>query len=345
MAYNPNQDAPYGANDPFSNPYGTNPYGSNPYGSNPPGQPGYSYNTGTIGSQPYTGPSTIAANGTVAPNTNTSTIPLNGIPGVDPRDSTNQNYNPYTAYGSTVSNTGSLSMNTSDPVTGLNQYLAMYPNSPQQAINEFNQQYPNTLAPAWYSGTKTIGLNNGTYLVQPGTGGNTGNTWQVVQRGDESGSGSSSTTATDNPFLQTYRDAMLQALRQFQTPTSPDNPTIAPQISAAKTANARGLEQAQQALAERAYANGTLNTSGYDQLQQKAIEDAGQSEAATEAGLVNQGEQQRLGMLSNILGLGTGQGLQEELAGGNLGYQYAALQAAMNRDSIIQLLYNQAYGG
>lgn len=319
MAYNPNQDSPYGgAQDPYSQPYG---------------QPGYSYGTTstapTAGAQPYSG----AGSGS---------IPLNGIPGVDPRNPASQNYNPYTANTSTIGTNGSLSMNTSDPTQGLNQYLAMYPNSPQQAINAFNQQYPNTLAPAWYSGSQTIGLNNGTYLVQPGTGGNTGNTWQVVQRGNESGNGSTDTTGT-SPFLQTYRDAMLQALGQFQTPTSPDNPTIAPQISAAKTANARGLEQAQQALAERAYANGTLNTSGYDQQQQQAIQNAGQSEAATEAGLVNQGEQQRLGMLSNILGMGTGQGLQEELAGGSLGYQYAALQAQLNRDALLsQLGY---YGG
>lgn len=72
-------------------------------------------------------------------------------------------------------------------MVALSELLASYPNNPQQAIDLFNSRFPgNSLAPS-VGPNGTVGLGNGSYLVAPGSGGNTGTTWQVVQRGTGTG--------------------------------------------------------------------------------------------------------------------------------------------------------------
>lgn len=88
-----------------------------------------------------------------------------------------------------------------DPLTAFNNILLKFPGNPQGAIDNFNQQFPgNSLQPSWYPGSQTIGLANGTYLVQPGSGGNVGTTWQTVQRGPEGVQGSPSTYGINGPY-------------------------------------------------------------------------------------------------------------------------------------------------
>lgn len=106
-----------------------------------------------------------------------------------------------------------------DPLSALSAYLSLNPGNPQAAIDAYNAQFPNALAPAYESGSNTIGLNNGTYLVAPHTGDNNTDSWQTVTRGDESGSGqSASDLAAQFPqFLQQY----LQGFQQSPLPTTP----------------------------------------------------------------------------------------------------------------------------
>lgn len=77
---------------------------------------------------------------------------------------------------------------TTDPAGEFAQYLSRHPGNPQAAIDEWNAAGDHGgLKPAWEPGSKTIGLANGTYLVMPGTGGNSGAGWQTVQRSEKDG--------------------------------------------------------------------------------------------------------------------------------------------------------------
>jgi hypothetical protein len=83
-----------------------------------------------------------------------------------------------------------------DPASQFQSYLAKYPGNPQAAIDAWNAAGdPGGLKPAWEAGSQTIGLANGTYLVMPGTGGNSGSGWQTVTRGNESGGGSAAASS------------------------------------------------------------------------------------------------------------------------------------------------------
>lgn len=177
--------------------------------------------------------------------------------------------------------------------------------------------------------------------------------WRWVNQGTP-GQNSSPTPGTINgsslinpndPYYAQIRQSFLDALKTSSTPYTADSPEIAPSIAASRTGSQRALDQTRNAIAERAYATGNLNTAGFDQQQQQAVEGFGQNESQTEAGLVSQFNQQRMQMLAALLGQGGNQvnnqnslALQEELAGGQLGYQYSALQAEMNRQALLAAL-------
>jgi hypothetical protein len=115
-----------------------------------------------------------------------------------------------------------------DPSSQFAQYLARHPNDPQAAIDEWNAAGdPGGLKPAWEPGSKTIGLANGTYLVQPGTGGNTsGSDWQTVQRtgtegGGSGGNGSFSFPSWDQTFSYAPWDKTFIAPDQLTEQNDP----------------------------------------------------------------------------------------------------------------------------
>lgn len=137
-----------------------------------------------------------------------------------------------------------------------NAILAKHPGDPQAAIDEFNSLGidDGSLKPAWYPGSKTIGLANGTYLVEPGTGGNSGTGWQVVQRGDESGGGSSTGSAMSQFNLTpapTYQPAKLPTQAEVEA-------TPGFQFT---------LGQGQQAIDRKNAATGTYLSGGADKEQ------------------------------------------------------------------------------
>jgi hypothetical protein len=146
-----------------------------------------------------------------------------------------------------------------------------------------------------------------------------------------------------SPFLDTFRQGLLTRLQQLQAPTDPNSPAIAAPTAAYNLQADRGQEKTNQALAQAAYAGGSLNTGGYQQAQQQALEQEAADKANFSGNLINQAEQSRQQQLNQLLGLGSSQGLQEQLSGGQLGLGYSQLQEAMNRDAMLAAL--GAYGG
>src|ERR1051326_2641220 len=168
-----------------------------------------------------------------------------------------------------------------------------------------------------------------------------------------------------------FRQSILNRLNFLQNDTQsidPQGDALRPIIQAYHLKSQRGLEDTRNALAERAYAQGTLNTGGFDTQTQRALEDAAANEAGFTGQQVSQAVQQRRQELMHLLDVGAGflsqgdqQAIQTELAqldanlreqamaqqnsqfGDQLGYNYAALQAQLNRDSILGAL--GAYGG
>lgn len=151
----------------------------------------------------------------------------------------------------------------------------------------------------------------------------------------------STTTAQPNAFLTTTRDALLARLRDLNQPIDATNPAVAGAANAYRLTGQRQLDRTKKQLAEAAFAGshgGPMDTNALTQSQAQASEQEGQNEAAYTGNLVNSAELNRQSLLNQLLGVSSGQGLQEELAGGQLGFNYAQLQASMNRDALLQLL-------
>lgn len=158
----------------------------------------------------------------------------------------------------------------------LSQILASYPGNPQGAIDAFNAHYPNSSLKPALAHDNTIGLADGTYLVAPGTGGNSGTSWQVVQRGNENTGGGGGQTSgagqTPTPFnFPTFTPPTYSPSTSFQAPS----PFVAPPAYQPGTFKAPTLEEAQNqpgysfglqqgeaALQNSAAARGTLRTGG-----------------------------------------------------------------------------------
>lgn len=150
--------------------------------------------------------------------------------------------------------------------------------------------------------------------------------------------GATPSTSQSSPFLDTFRSGLLSRLQQLQQPTDPNSSAIAGPTAAYNLSADRGLAKTKQAQAEAAYAGHSLNTGGYQQAQTQADEQAAADKANFSGNLVNTAEQQRQSRLDQLLGVGSNQGTTEQLAGGQLGYQYSALQAQLNRDAILAAL-------
>lgn len=160
------------------------------------------------------------------------------------------------------------------------------------------------------------------------------------------GSSASGIGLFDPDTLNKIKSAFLQRLGGLSAPVTADDPGVAGAISANKITSQRGLENTRKALAEAAYAHGDLNTGGYQQAQQQALEHEGASEAEFAGNAVSQAQQQREQLLNQLLGLGgsiSSNAAQLQLGNDRLGLDYATLQNSMNRDSILAAL--GGYGG
>lgn len=240
-----------------------------------------------------------------------------------------------------------------DPVTQFNAILAKHPGDPQAAIDEWNASGdPGGLKPAWEPGSKTIGLANGTYLVQPGTGGNTsGSDWATVQRqpGD-TGQSSSAATPLSSDLLAPYTKTFDYA--PFSAPTN-----VTEQNDPGFQSR---LQLGQQALERSAAGRGTLLTGG----TAKDLAQFGQNYASNEYQNVygraaqdyntnrNNAYQQYLGDQSTfyanqnnpfakLLSL-SALDQQGQIANGQLGLGYANLNASnINAGNLLNFDYTQ----
>lgn len=311
--------------------------------------------TGAVGA-PGTFPSGTAGAGTVgAPGTFTNAIQQ----GVQP--------------GSIAGQANFTDPTTASELQRLSGTLSSNPNNPQQAIATFLNNPANaTLKPA-LEANGTIGLANGTYLVPPGQGGNQSNTWQVVQRGNETG-GSDSTqvnasiaglTAPVDPMAGDIRSILLSQMQGDLGPVDANNPDIAPEISAYNNQSTRDEQTNRDSLAEQYYASGSTGGSGLDSgsfntAKQQAAETSAGQRANFTGSAVFQEAQARRSQLSDLLKTATTYGLtsqaqqlQAEIAkidaslqeqgltqqnsqfGDSLGFSYANLLAQENRDALL----------
>jgi hypothetical protein len=240
----------------------------------------------------------------------------------------------------------------SDPLQALNAFLAANPGNPQAAIDAFNnsQYKASGLGPAWYPATQTIGLSNGTYLVMPGTGGNSGTTWATVQRGPEGVPGGSGLGTPGNlsPQDQALRDALIKQLTMEATQSLDINPLTDPTIqmetapyAAEQTRMARNLQS------QAAEAGGpNANISAQNALIE---ENAAQSTGAYSAGLVaneltarRDQISQALSSMQGILTAEETNQLQAELGQLNAAVSLQEAQAAAS-NQLQQAIFNNNY--
>lgn len=239
--------------------------------------------------------------------------------------------------------TGAVASN-QDPMQALSSLLASYPDNPQQAIDIFNQRFPNNpLAPQYYPDKGVIGVAGQAlpYLTKPGTtSGQT--TWNFggVPGGDSGPANADPNAAVQNaPFLKAYQDALLKQLGNLTDPTQNgvNDPNLKPALDANHLATQRGLENTNTGLAEQAYAGGTLHDGSFSTAKQKAAEDASANEANFTGSAVLDNQKLRQQALMNLLGVGnsqTGLALSQQQGGDQLGYNYAALMAYLNGQTV-----------
>lgn len=162
-------------------------------------------------------------------------------------------------------------------------------------------------------------------------------------------------------FSSNIRQILLSQLKGLgNTSVDETSPNIAPGVSAYTVARQRALQRTKDANAERHYAQGTLNTGGFNQVQEQAGEQAGQDTANFTGQAVFQEAQAKRQQLTEMLKTATQYGLtdqaqqiQQQIAlidaslrdrglnqqhgqfGDELGYRYASLQAQQNRDAVL----------
>lgn len=235
--------------------------------------------------------------------------------------------------------------------------LSSYPNDPQQAINIFLQNPANASLKPALEPNGTIGLANGTYLVPPGQGGNAnGTTWQVVQRGPETGSaggggnlsidlsgltGGSGAfgTAGGGPFMDNVRSLLTSQMNGLAGPVDANNPNIAPEIAAYNTQSQRDQQANRDAIAERYYASGGnggagLNSGSFNTAVQQGNETAAGQRANFTGSAVFQEAQARRQQLSDLLKTATNYGLTAQAQG--LQAQIAAIDAQLREQGLNQ---------
>lgn len=188
---------------------------------------------------------------------------------------------------------------------------------------------------AYYADSDQYGLPDGQYVAKNAKG-----TYDLIQRSTSTSSTPGSVQA-DDPYTNQLRQAFLDQLKNLQTPITAASPQVAGAIGQYNAQGATTLAQLQKSIAERNYAQGTLNTSEPGQQQTQAQEAIGQDESQYAANLVNTAEQNREAQLAQLLGLGTSQinnANQLGLGYDQLGYQYAGLQAQLNQYALMQAL-------
>lgn len=171
------------------------------------------------------------------------------------------------------------------------------------------------------------------------------------------GTGASVPTSAYN---QKLRDMMLAQLNGLTGSIDENNPELSPAISAYNTQSQRDQQTERDQLAERAYARGDLNSGGFDTQITQGREAAAGKRANFSGSMVYQANVQRRqqlqAMMQTAVSAGLtdraqaiqtriadidaelrrmGMNLQNSQFGDSLGYQYAALIAQMNRDSLL----------
>lgn len=253
----------------------------------------------------------------------------------------------------------------------------------QDMVDEFNRAYGTDYKAYNDNRGQLVGFHTGYLSKEP-------NGWRWTARGPEGGSpppGSNvngmlqgSADSGWSQLLDMQRQQMqaqqalqdrfrqsilsqLDTLQNDKTATDPNGPQLAPILNAYHLQSQRGLQDTRNALAERAYAQGTLGTGGFDQQQQQALEHAGMAEAGFTGQQVSQAVLQRQQQLQHLLDVGAGflsqgqqQAVQMELAqlgaqlqreqlaqqqsqfGDTLGFNYNQLQAMLNQQALLYAL-------
>lgn len=159
------------------------------------------------------------------------------------------------------------------------------------------------------------------------------------------GAGAVSTPGT----ASSTRDLLMQQMNLNAGPTDASDPTLNGAITAYDTQSQRDQQSDRDAIAERAYATGNLDTGGMNTAIQQSREAAAGKRASFAGNLTYQEAQNKRQTLTQQLSLATQAGLTQQaqdlqgqiaqidaqLRAGGLGYNYAALQAQMNRDATL----------
>ncbi len=156
--------------------------------------------------------------------------------------------------------------------------------------------------------------------------------------------------ATADSVQQAYLDALLKQLNP--TPLTADSINQNPAAAAYRVQTQRGLDKQRQSLAERASAEGTLGSGGFDSQVRGADQQAAESNAGFTGSLgMHLFDQQRQELQSAIAAaqqagqFSMAQKLQLKLAqmqasaqNNQLGFNYAQLQTQANRDALLAML-------
>lgn len=159
------------------------------------------------------------------------------------------------------------------------------------------------------------------------------------------GAGAVSTPGT----ASSTRDLLMQQMNLNAGPTDASDPTLNGAITAYDTQSQRDQQSDRDAIAERAYAGGNLDTGGMNTAIQASRENAAGKRASFAGNLTYQEAQNKRNTLTQQLQLATQSGLTQQaqdlqgqiaqidaqLRAGGLGFNYANLAATMNRDATL----------
>jgi hypothetical protein len=162
------------------------------------------------------------------------------------------------------------------------------------------------------------------------------------------GAGAVSTPGT----ASSTRDLLLQQLGLDAGPTNSTDPTLNGAITAYDTQSQRDQQLNRNALAERAYASGNLDTGGFNTAVQQSLEDAAGKRASFAGNLTYQEAQNKRQTLTQLLQMSTAAGLTQQaqdiqrqiadidaqLRSAGLGFNYDQLLSQNNRDAMLAAL-------
>ena len=157
-----------------------------------------------------------------------------------------------------------------------------------------------------------------------------GQAWQWLTGDGASGGSGSGLTMPSNPFQDQVRQMILQRLGQLSQPQDPNAPEISQPVDAARVEVQRAQAQARNALAERLYATGDLNSNSLNQGVQQNIEQGGQALGTLRANLVTSALQNRAQQLQGLLSIAVQTG--DTASAQAIQLQLAALNAQLTRE-------------